>query len=98
MLGRGRPFSVEIINARKHTFTREEYNEMRDKINASTNLMKVHDLQGIERYVFNNVASCKLNSEQKGLQYYSARRRDEEETLQVQVFIITETWVINVFK
>jgi tRNA U54 and U55 pseudouridine synthase Pus10 len=51
MLGRGRPFSVEIINARKHTFTREEYTEMRDKINASTNLMKVHDLQAIEKYV-----------------------------------------------
>jgi tRNA pseudouridine synthase 10 len=49
MLGRGRPFSVEIINARKHTFTREEYTEMRDKINASTNLMKVHDLQAIEK-------------------------------------------------
>lgn len=50
MLGEGRPFVLEIINPHRTKFSPEEYAAMQSKINASTNLVRVHDLQRIGKY------------------------------------------------
>jgi tRNA U54 and U55 pseudouridine synthase Pus10 len=49
MLGTGRPFAIELINPRFHTFSSEQYKEMQHKINAISKSIAVIDLQPISK-------------------------------------------------
>jgi len=49
MLGIGRPFSIEIINPRRTLFTSAEVQELKEKINASTKLISVRDVQIVDK-------------------------------------------------
>jgi tRNA U54 and U55 pseudouridine synthase Pus10 len=51
MLGSGRPFVVEFINPRRHTFTSEQYKEMQQQINAISKFVAVTDLQPVSKYI-----------------------------------------------
>ncbi|ODM98233.1 putative tRNA pseudouridine synthase Pus10 [Orchesella cincta] len=49
MLGRGRPFVMEVISPKRTLFTTENMKELRNKINSSTKLISVRDIQIAER-------------------------------------------------
>ena len=45
MLGRGRPFLLEMVNPRKVHLTRDELDDIQSNINESTNDIFIRDLQ-----------------------------------------------------
>ena len=45
MLGRGRPFLLEMVNPRKVHLTRDELDDIQSNINESTNDIYIRDLQ-----------------------------------------------------
>lgn len=49
-LGNGRPFVVEFINPQRTKLSREEITSMQLTINTSTKLIRVRDLQIVEKY------------------------------------------------
>lgn len=49
MLGQGRPFLLEIISPKRTFFIQKEMNSLRDKINQSTKLISVRDVQVISK-------------------------------------------------
>jgi len=49
MLGTGRPFAVELINPRRHTFSTEQYREMQQQINTNSKSVAVVDLQPVSK-------------------------------------------------
>ncbi|XP_006008127.1 putative tRNA pseudouridine synthase Pus10 [Latimeria chalumnae] len=48
-LGNGRPFAVEVINPHRISFTQQEIKELQQKINSSSDKIKVRDLQLVTR-------------------------------------------------
>lgn len=51
MLGEGRPFVLEIVNPHRTKFSPEDYAKMQSEINAATHLVRVRDLQRINKYI-----------------------------------------------
>lgn len=51
MLGKGRPFVVELINPKKTIFTPNRIKLLQKTINESTSLISVRDLQIVDKYV-----------------------------------------------
>ncbi|GAB1601398.1 putative tRNA pseudouridine synthase Pus10 [Argonauta hians] len=49
MLGNGRPFVIELIDAKRSKFSAEDFREMKNKINESTKCIFVRDLQSVSR-------------------------------------------------
>jgi tRNA pseudouridine synthase 10 len=49
MLGKGRPFVMEIVNPRRTLFTPNKIKELKENINKSTELISVRDLQLVEK-------------------------------------------------
>lgn len=49
MLGRGRPFVMEIIQPKRTLFSQEDILALRNRINQNTDLIKVQDLQIVDR-------------------------------------------------
>lgn len=47
-LGRGRPFALEIVNAKRETLDPTSFNEIEEKVRQST-LISIRDLQMVQR-------------------------------------------------
>lgn len=62
-LGNGRPFVVEFINPQRTKLNREEIVSLQQTINNSTKLIRVRDMQIVEKYdqVRGFVVSTKQN-------------------------------------
>ena len=45
MVGTGRPFVCELINARQNSLTQEQYQTIQEQINSHTNSIQIHDLR-----------------------------------------------------
>ena len=69
MLGRGRPFLVEIINPRRIRFTVEEIKTIQDLINSSHKEVRVRDLQIVSKEETKNLKK----GEEEKMKTYSAR-------------------------
>lgn len=61
-LGKGRPFAVELVNPHKVQLTASEVKEIQQKINTSSDKIKVRDLQIVTR---DAVAHMKVGEEEK---------------------------------
>ncbi|KAL6076953.1 putative tRNA pseudouridine synthase Pus10 [Balamuthia mandrillaris] len=55
MLGDGRPFVMELINPRKTKYTAQDFIQMQQAINRSTNKIRIRDLQRIKKKDFNKL-------------------------------------------
>lgn len=49
MLGIGRPFLMEVINPKRTFFSQADMNALRDRINQSTKLIQVRDVQIVSK-------------------------------------------------
>lgn len=49
MLGRGRPFILEISNPHKVFFSAKQYLEMENEVNRSTKMIQIQDLQRVSK-------------------------------------------------
>ncbi|CAL8091587.1 unnamed protein product [Orchesella dallaii] len=74
MLGKGRPFVMEVINPKRTLFTQDNMNELRNKINSSTKLISVRDIQIADR---KNAAKLKDGEEFKTKTYCALCRIPE---------------------
>ncbi|XP_078494575.1 tRNA pseudouridine synthase Pus10-like [Ciona intestinalis] len=66
MLGRGRPFILELINPRISTCSTDEMKDLQTKINSSTDLVRVRDLQIVEK---SDCKTLKQGEEEKTKSY-----------------------------
>ncbi|KAK2161855.1 hypothetical protein LSH36_108g01106 [Paralvinella palmiformis] len=66
MLGRGRPFVIEMINPRKIRFTAQEMKEIQDSINKSHKEIRVRDLQIVTK---EDTGNLKKGEEEKVKRY-----------------------------
>lgn len=48
-LGNGRPFVIEFLNPRKIYFTKQEVSDLQKKVNSSTDIVAIRDLQSITK-------------------------------------------------
>ncbi|XP_078086042.1 tRNA pseudouridine synthase Pus10 [Mustelus asterias] len=48
-LGNGRPFAIELLNPHRTSFLQQELKELQEKINGSTDKIRVRDLQMVTR-------------------------------------------------
>jgi len=62
MLGLGRPFVIEISNAKNYQFSESQVKDMMENINRSTNLINIRDLQFIDK---DSVDQIKENKDSK---------------------------------
>jgi tRNA pseudouridine synthase 10 len=58
MLGKGRPFVLEIVDAKIAHHTAEAFAEMQREINSNTDLMRVNDLQAVPKYASELARRC----------------------------------------
>ena len=58
MLGKGRPFIIEIINPKKELF---DMNEITNKINNNSKFIKVNNLESCNRDYIDNIKNAELN-------------------------------------
>lgn len=49
MIGLGRPFVMEVQNPKRTLLTQSDMNNLRDQINSGTQLIRVRDLQLVDR-------------------------------------------------
>uniref|UniRef100_F6PH90 tRNA pseudouridine(55) synthase n=1 Tax=Ciona intestinalis TaxID=7719 RepID=F6PH90_CIOIN len=66
MLGRGRPFILELIDPRISTCSTDEMKDLQTKINSSTDLVRVRDLQIVEK---SDCKTLKQGEEEKTKSY-----------------------------
>merc|ERR1712141_398839 len=62
MLGRGRPFLLEMVNPRKVHLTRDELDDIQSNINESTNDIYIRDLQIVPK---SSISNLKEGEDQK---------------------------------
>ena len=101
MLGKGRPFVIEVGNAHKAKFTQENIFDLQRRINESTSDISIRDLQIVPK---EKVLQLKEGEETKKKTYSCIvwlSREVTEEVLQTirqrETFVVQQTTPVRVF-
>jgi len=88
MLGKGRPFVLEVINPKKTVHTQKKIQQLQDTINTSTHLISVRDMQIVQKH---DLAKLRDGEETKNKFYVALCKTPGREVTQETLDVLNKT-------